>query len=313
MGKRVGDAARSVYLLSRQWPWDLVEGFIPKKWGIEILESMRKLFRIIHRVFPADEHRNDFRVQSACLCQKTRMDGKNYRGYDNFDDEDDEYVDMATPAKRSRTPSSPSLSPKRARTAEPTEPRQQTITDITNSLQSLHAQKQKELEAVTNSLNEIAASIQAQEATQVNHINAKVDRLCSNMKTYESKREKILKARNIVEQHHEEMMMKEDDLAKSLQQYTSQLEECEKSIAQANVDVLEELGQIEKRDVDLEDEEKRLEGRVKEVLEEFRHCSVVETLVRLGPGGMAKLLGRLEGSGVELVEMAESMMNEAEG
>ncbi|KAF4501254.1 hypothetical protein FAGAP_2551 [Fusarium agapanthi] len=365
MGKRVGDAARTIYLLSRQWPWDLVAGFVPKKWGIEILESMRKLFRIIHRVFPADEHRNDFQfvknylreramkrdrrrprlknsdIRDACFYfaagDNARRDAshttvtrfersistiglededgwEDYRGYDHFGDEDDddEYVDIATPAKRSRTPSSPSLSPKRARTAEPTEPRRQTITGITNSLQLLHAQKQKELEAVTNSLDEIASSIQVNEVTQINHINARVDRLCSDMKTYESKREKILKARNFVEQHHEEMMMKSDEFAKSLQQYTSQLEECDRLIAQANADVLEELGQIEQRDVDLEDEEKRLEERVKEVLEEVRHCSVVETLVRLGPGGMAKLLGRLEGNGVELVEMAESIMNEAE-
>ncbi|KAG5809226.1 hypothetical protein H9Q74_006249 [Fusarium xylarioides] len=370
MGKRVGDAARSVYLLSRQWPWDLVAGFTPKKYGIEILESMRKLFRITHRVFPADEHRDDFRfvknylreramkrdrrrphlknndIRDACfyfaagdnarrdaahttakrlkrsISTVVSEDENGYLDYidyahffdddDDDDDDDDEYVDIATPAKRSRTPSSPSLSPKRARTAEPTEPRQQTITDITTSLQSLHTQKQKELEEVTNSLDEIAASLQAKEATQIDDINAKVDRLCSDMKAYETEREKILKARNFVEQHHEEMMMKEDDLAKSLQKFTSQLEECDELIAQANADVLEELGQIEQRDVDLEDEEKRLEGHVKEVLEEVRHCSVVETLVRLGPGGMAKLLGRLEGNGVELVEMAESIMNEAE-
>ncbi|KAF5724562.1 hypothetical protein FMUND_736 [Fusarium mundagurra] len=365
MGKRVGDAARSVYLLSRQWPWDLVADFKPKKWNIPILENMRKLFRIIHRVFPADEHRNDFEfvknylreramkrdrrrphlkdcdIDDACdyfadsdIARRdvvhttvTRLersispivpedeDGwQDFRVYDQIykHDYDDEYVDIATPAKRSRTPSSPSLSPKRARTAESTEPHEPTITDITNSLQSLHVQKQKELEAVSNSLDEIAASIQANEATQINHINARVDRLCSDMKAYESEREKILKARNLVEQHHEEMRMEEDDLAKSLQKYTSQLEECDRLIAQANADVLEELGQIGQRDVDLEDEEKRLEGRVKEVLEEVRHCSVVETLVRLGPGGMAKLLGRLEGRGVELIEMAESIMNEAD-
>ncbi|KAF5618564.1 hypothetical protein F52700_12084 [Fusarium sp. NRRL 52700] len=365
MGKRVGDAARSVYRLSRQWPWNLVAGFVPKKWGVEILESMRRLFRVIHRVFPADEHRNDFQfvknylrecamkrdrrrphlkncdVVDACDyfagSDNTRRDvihttvtplkhssstvgledengWQDFIDCDHFDDEDDddEYVEIATPAKRSRTPSSPSLSPKRARTAEPTETRQQTMTDIANSLQSLHAQKQKELETVTNSLDKVAASIQASETTQINHINERVDRLCSDMKAYESKRERILKARDFVEQHHEDMMMNADDLAKRLQDYTSQLEECDASIAQAKADVLEELGQIEQRDVDLEDEEKRLEERVKEVLEEVRHCSVVETLVRLGPGGMAKLLGRLEGNDVELVEMAESIMNEAE-
>ncbi|KAK2678994.1 hypothetical protein RAB80_004175 [Fusarium oxysporum f. sp. vasinfectum] len=237
---------------------------------------------------------------------------QDYRGYDHFDDDDDdddEYVDIATPTKRSRTPSSPSLSPKRARTAESTEPRPQSITDITNSLQSLHAQKQKELEAVTNSLDEITASIQAKEASQTNHVNAKIDRLSSDVKAYESEREKILKIRGFVEQQHEGMMMKVDHL---LQQYTSRLEECDKLIAQAKADVLEELDQIARGDFDLRDEEKRLEGRVKEVLEEVRHCSVVGTLMRLGPGGMTKLLGRLEGNGVELVEMAESIMNETE-
>ncbi|RYC89923.1 hypothetical protein BFJ63_vAg7232 [Fusarium oxysporum f. sp. narcissi] len=237
---------------------------------------------------------------------------QDYRGYDHFDDDDDdddEYVDIATPTKRSRTPSSPSLSPKRARTAESTEPRPQSITDITNSLQSLHAQKQKELEAVTNSLDEITASIQAKEASRTNHVNAKIDRLSSNVKAYESEREKILKIRGLVEQQHEGMIMKADHF---LQQYTSRLEECDKLIAQANADVLEELDQMARRDFDLRDEKKRLEGRVNEVLEEVRHCSVVGTLMRLGPGGMTKLLGRLEGNGVELVEMAESIMNETE-
>ncbi|KAG9506260.1 hypothetical protein J7337_003242 [Fusarium musae] len=366
MGKRVGDAARTVYLLSRQWPWDLVAGFVPKKWGIEILESMRKLFRIIHRVFPADEHQNDFQfvknylreramkrdrrrphlknsdIRDACfyfaagdnarrgashttvtrlkrsistVVQEDERGFLDYLGIDHYGDEDDdeeeeeEYVDISTPAKRSIIPSSPSLSPKRARTAESADPRPQSITDITNSLQSLHAQKQKELEAVTNSLDEIAASYQAKEATQMNHINAKVDKLTSDMKAYESEREKILKVRGIVEQQHKDMEMKADHL---LQHYTSQVEEYDRLIAQANDDVLEELDQMGKSDVGLEDEEKRLEGRVKEVLEEVRHCSVVETLVRLGPGGMAKLLGRLEGNGVELVQMAESIMNEAE-
>ncbi|KAH7210720.1 uncharacterized protein BKA55DRAFT_261279 [Fusarium redolens] len=244
---------------------------------------------------------------------------QDYRGYDHFDDDDDdddddEYVDIATPTKRPRTPSSPSQSPKRARTAESTEPRTQTITDITKSLQSLQAQKQKELEAVTNSLGEIAASIQANEATQSNRVNAKIDRLCSDVKAYESEREEILKIRQFVEQHHEVMRMGADDLAKTLQQYTSRLEECDELIAQANADVLEERDQIAQKDFDLKDEEERLEGREKEVLEEVRHCSVIGTLMRLGPGGMAKLLGRLEGNGVELVEMAESIMdNKTEG
>ncbi|KAI3575531.1 hypothetical protein IWW34DRAFT_822666 [Fusarium oxysporum f. sp. albedinis] len=297
MGKRVGDAARSVYLLSRQWPWDLVAGFVPRKWSIPALENLRRLFRIIHQNFTVHDHRNDFSFDIRGACDyfaddnparrdvirrtMTRLrcsistvvpedeDGwQDYRGYDHFDDDDDdddEYVDIATPTKRSRTPSSPSLSPKRARTAESTEPRPQSITDITNSLQSLHAQKQKELEAVTNSLDEITASIQAKEASRTNHVNAKIDRLSSDVKAYESEQEKILKIRGLVEQQHEGMIMKADHF---LQQYTSRLEECDKLIAQANDDVLEELDQMARRDFDLRDEKKRLEGRVNEVLEE---------------------------------------------
>ncbi|ENH63895.1 hypothetical protein FOC1_g10008037 [Fusarium oxysporum f. sp. cubense race 1] len=138
---------------------------------------------------------------------------------------------------------------------------------------------------------------------------ARTAELTSGVKAYESEREKILKIRGFVEQQHEGMMMKADHL---LQQYTSRLEECDKLIAQAKADVLEELDQIARGDFDLRDEEKRLEGRVKEVLEEVRHCSVVGTLMRLGPGGMTKLLGRLEGNSVELVEMAESIMNQIE-
>ncbi|KAM0551745.1 hypothetical protein ACHAPJ_008312 [Fusarium lateritium] len=49
MGARVGKAARSVFWLSGQWPWELLAGFKPKKWGIEIMENMRKLFRIIDK------------------------------------------------------------------------------------------------------------------------------------------------------------------------------------------------------------------------------------------------------------------------
>ncbi|KAF4959580.1 hypothetical protein FGADI_1647 [Fusarium gaditjirri] len=362
MGKRVGDAARSVYLLSHQWPWDLVAGFVPRKWSIPALESLRRLLRIIHRDFPAHEHQNDVKfvkdylreramkhnrrrpylknsdIRDACdyfadgddatrdavRTTMTRLKGsistvvfEDENGYMDYinsdlfddDDDDDEYVDIATPAKRSRTPSSPSVSPKRGRTTESAEPLQQTITDITKSLQSLQARKQKELEAVYNSLDEITASVQAKEASQTNHVNAKIDKLCSDVKAYETEREKILKIRGFVGQQHEGMMMKADHL---LQQYTSRLEEYDRLIAQANADVLEELDQIAQRDFDLEDEEKRLEGRVKEVLEEVRHCSVVETLLRLEPGGMVKLLGRLEGNGVELAEMAESMMNETE-
>ncbi|KAJ4263563.1 hypothetical protein NW762_006382 [Fusarium torreyae] len=49
MGRRVGKAARSVFRLSGQWPWELLDGFKPKRWGIEIMENMRKLFRIVNK------------------------------------------------------------------------------------------------------------------------------------------------------------------------------------------------------------------------------------------------------------------------
>ena len=46
-GKRVGDAVRSIKLLTGQWPWEYLKGFLPKKWGITMLEDMRRLLRSV--------------------------------------------------------------------------------------------------------------------------------------------------------------------------------------------------------------------------------------------------------------------------
>ncbi|KAF9772644.1 hypothetical protein IL306_009638 [Fusarium sp. DS 682] len=390
MGKRVGDAARTIFLLSRQWPWELVKGFAPTKWGVEVLESMRKLFRIVKRNFAMNDYGKNYQVVKDflrdCAMKRDRKhphlktsdvldacahfsnddyvksetirittttkiqrykagsgddsvevksesesdaievdafesdtdsedEWEDWTGYDDFGDDAEtlEQRDTAVPTKRSRSPScSISQDPKRARIAEPSAPRPQTFTDIITSLQILQTEKQKELENVTTLLHQVTSSIQANETSQTNTTNATIEKLCSDVKVYETEREKILKGRKFVQEHHEDMAMGADDLARTLQQYTSRLEECENLIAQANADVLEELDQIVQRDFDLRDEEERLEGREKEVLEEVRHYGVIGTMMRLGPGGMAKLLGRLEGNGVSLVEMAESIMDESE-
>ncbi|KAF4337421.1 hypothetical protein FBEOM_8698 [Fusarium beomiforme] len=390
MGKRVGDAARTIFLLSRQWPWELVKGFAPAKWGIEVLESMRKLSRILKRNTAMNNYGKDFQVVKDflrnCAMKRDRkyprlktsdvldacahfnnddyvrretiqitatakierykaksrdesvevkdesesdaievdaiasdMDSddewEDWIGYTDFGDDVgiSEQKDTAATTKRSRSPScSISQDPKRARTSEPNRPRPQNFSDLMASLQVLQTDKQKELENITTLLREVTASIQASETSQTNTTNATIKKLCSDVKVYETEREKILKGRKFVEEHHEDMAMGADDLAKTLQQYTSRLEECDKLTAQANADVLEELDQIAQQDFDLKDEEERLEGREKEVLEDVGHYGVIGTMMRLGPGGMAELLGRLEGNGVSLVEMAESIMNESE-
>jgi hypothetical protein len=62
MGKRVGDASRTVLRLSGQWPWDLTAGFLPKKWNIPILEGLRKLFYIAHRQVATVDYGHNFQV-----------------------------------------------------------------------------------------------------------------------------------------------------------------------------------------------------------------------------------------------------------
>lgn len=46
-GKRVGDAVRSIKLLTGQWPWEYLKDFLPKNWGITMLEDMRRLLRSV--------------------------------------------------------------------------------------------------------------------------------------------------------------------------------------------------------------------------------------------------------------------------
>ncbi|KAF4436797.1 hypothetical protein F53441_13182 [Fusarium austroafricanum] len=381
MGKRVGDAARTIFKLSRQWPWELAAGFLPKRWGVEILENLRKLCRTAERnadckkdfqqvkdylrdcvmkrdrkhpclkssdVLQAWAHFavDDYVKSEATHASITSANIKPYSGgvededesckeeeesdasgvdsedewedwtgYDHFGDDDAEMADqkdaVAASAKRPRSASAISQSPKRARTDEKHPPRPQTFTDLIGSLQLLVAEKQKELDATTTSLRDITASIQAGEATQAKPSEV-IDKLCSDVKIYETEREKILKGRKFVEEHHEDMAIPADDLATTLGQYTARLEEYDKLIAQANADVLEELGQIAQRDFDLKNEEERLEGREKEVLKEVRQYQAIETLMRLDPSGMTKLLGRLEDQGVSLVGMAEGIIKEAE-
>lgn len=47
MGKRVGDASRTVLQLTGQWPWEFAANFLPKKWGIIMLEDIRRLLRSV--------------------------------------------------------------------------------------------------------------------------------------------------------------------------------------------------------------------------------------------------------------------------
>ncbi|EMT72880.1 hypothetical protein FOC4_g10004370 [Fusarium odoratissimum] len=303
MGKRVGDAARSVYRLSRQWPWDLVAGFVPKKWGVEILESLRRLFRIIHQNFTVHDHRNDFQFVKDYLRECAMKHSRRRPHLKNSDIRDAcDYFADDNPARRNVIRTKMTRLKCSISTVVPED--EDGWQDYRGYDYFDDDDDDEHVDIATPTKGSRTPS-----SPSLSPKRARTAELSSDVKAYESERKKILKIRRFVEQQHKGMMMKADHL---LQQYTSRLEEYDKLIAQANVDVSEDLDQVARRDFDLEDEKKRLEGRVKEVLEEVRHCSVIGTLMRLGPGGMAKLLGRLEGNGVELVGMAESIMNETE-
>ncbi|KAF4436796.1 hypothetical protein F53441_13181 [Fusarium austroafricanum] len=64
MGKRVGDACRSVLELSGQWPWELAANFLPRGrgWGISLVEDLRKLFRIVHSKVATNDYGDNFQV-----------------------------------------------------------------------------------------------------------------------------------------------------------------------------------------------------------------------------------------------------------
>lgn len=186
------------------------------------------------------------------------------------------------------------------------------LADLIPALESLQFEKEKQLDAATCSLHEITASIQASElsASQSSASNKIIDNLCSDMKRYEIEREKILKGKRFVEEHHDDMAMGVEDIAKTMQQYDARLEECDHLIAQANADVLEELELIAQQDFDLKAEERRLCVHHQRAIEEVMHCQTIGTLTRLGSSGMTTLLLELEEKNIDLVGLAEAIMAE---
>uniref|UniRef100_A0A0D2YGI0 Uncharacterized protein n=1 Tax=Fusarium oxysporum (strain Fo5176) TaxID=660025 RepID=A0A0D2YGI0_FUSOF len=269
MGKRVGDAARSVYLLSRQWPWDLVAGFVPRKWSIPALENLRRLFRIIHQNFTVHDHRNDFQFVKDYLHECAMKYNRRRPHLKNSDIRDAcDYFADDNPARRDVI--------------------RRTMTRLRCSISTVVPEDEDGWQDYRgydhfddddddgDEYVDIATPTKRSRTPSSPSLSPKRARtaeLSSDVKAYESEQEKILKIRGLVEQQHEGMIMKADHF---LQQYTSRLEECDKLIAQANADVLEELDQMARRDFDLRDEKKRLEGRVNEVLEENSPSAVLD-------------------------------------
>ncbi|KAI1050745.1 hypothetical protein LB507_009393 [Fusarium sp. FIESC RH6] len=487
-GKRVGDAVRSIKLLTGQWPWEYLEGFLPKKWGITMLEDMRRLLRSVCKsaringpgphtkitrdflfgcakkrdatdpalslcdILDAIDHFSaDFYTKGQGMSVKTSTtppvkplsrgivipetddedsdidseddvglasdsEWEDWTGY-NFDDDDIEVVGQrevqatapeqpptsSIPAqitastqthataqnevqvaglievpnstattglgevqatsqeegnvvlKRSRSPSLPQWPQKRPRLSDPdiasdntgnngaigclaappistcncshnTVPqdiappsqsqtytsieRSRNWTDILEDFEFLESEKRKELDAVTHSLHEVTTSIEASETGDTKLGSEAVDKLCSDVKAYETEREKIIKGKHFVEQHHEDMAMSADDLANAVHKYTVRLEECDALIAEANSQVLEELEAIAQKDSDLRAEEKALKARGKTVLQEVEYSRAVRMMMRLGPEGMAMLVARLEARNIGLFGMTEDIMIE---
>lgn len=119
-----------------------------------------------------------------------------------------------------------------------------------------------------------------------------------------------MKGMRFVQEHHEDMAMSADDLEKSIHNYTIRLEECDRLIAQANTDALDELEAIAQKDFDLRAEEKRLKSRGQELLREVKYSAAIKTMMRLGPSGMATLIARLETKNVSLIAIAEDIMRQ---
>ncbi|KAH7251550.1 hypothetical protein BKA59DRAFT_500215 [Fusarium tricinctum] len=270
-----------------------------------------------------------------------RDEWEDWGDYDGFtEDEETAMGGMVATGKRSRSSSVLSRAPKRACTSDadaagndtnavvspdalpsstkesrshPDSTRPQSLIDLIPTPESLQLARQKELDAATRSLQDITASIQANEssALQESTSNKIIDTLCSDMKRYETEREKILKGRRFVQDHHEDKALGSEDMAKTMRQYEVRLDECNQLIAQANADVLEELGQVAQKEIDLKAEERRLCVHHQKAIEEVTHCQTIGTLMRLGSSGMTTLLLQLEERNVNLVDLAEAIMAES--
>ncbi|CAF3448710.1 unnamed protein product [Fusarium graminearum] len=423
MGKRVGDASRTVLQLTGMWPWEFAAGFLPKKWNINMLEDIRRLLRSVCKsartngpgphtkivqnfllgcakkrdarhprlqhgdVLDAIDHFSaDFYTKREVITPVTTppvrrragqitVRGSDERsGSDESHDDQDEAIEIpdsesewedwtgfdfedhvepetATVAvKRSRSPSLGALLEKRPRTTGPSNPYHGTsatilqdpapssnvcdnrnitvaqdaasqtdilptqhprdFADLVDEFEFIESEKQKEFNKVTRSLHEVTTSIQESEANETKLGSEKVEKLCTDVKAYEVEREKIMKGMRFVQEHHEDMAMSADDLEKSIHKYTIRLKECDRLIAQANMDALDELEAIAQKDFDLRAEEKRLKSRGQELLREVKYSAAIKTMMRLGPSGMVTLIAKLETKNVSLIAMAEDIMRQ---
>ncbi|RGP81645.1 hypothetical protein FLONG3_245 [Fusarium longipes] len=182
--------------------------------------------------------------------------------------------------------------------------------DIIGEFEVIEIEKRKQLDAVTLSLHEITMLIEDSEAHEDKLGSDKVEKLFTDVKSYETERDKIIKGKRFVEEHREDMAMSADDFEKAMHNYTVKLEEYDRLIAQANSDVLEELGAIAQKDFDLRAKQKRLKTHGQELLQEVQYSNAIKTLMRLGPSGMVTLLAKLEARDISLVTMAEDVMIE---
>ncbi|KAG8666530.1 hypothetical protein FPOAC1_011339 [Fusarium poae] len=188
--------------------------------------------------------------------------------------------------------------------------RSKTIVNLVDEFEVIEVEKRKELDIVTHSLHEVRTSIEDSEANEEKLGSEKVQKLCADVKAYEIEREKIIKGMRFVEEHREDMAMSANDLEKAMHKYKTRLEECDRLIAQADSDVLEELEVIAQNDFNRRAEEQRLKSRGQELLQEVQYSAAVKTLMKLGPSGMATLLAKLETKNVSLIAMAEEVMIE---
>ncbi|KAF4963235.1 hypothetical protein FSARC_8733 [Fusarium sarcochroum] len=77
-GKRMGDAVRTVFEITNQWPLELTAGFSPIKWGVEIMENLRKLFRILDKQIATNDYGNGFQVVKDFLRDRAQKRNRRY-------------------------------------------------------------------------------------------------------------------------------------------------------------------------------------------------------------------------------------------
>lgn len=77
MGKRVGQAARSVLATTKQWPWEWLTGVTPRKWTIPIVEDLRQLCLVVAKRATTHDYGHNFMAVKNFLHDRAKERDQN--------------------------------------------------------------------------------------------------------------------------------------------------------------------------------------------------------------------------------------------